>query len=609
MSSRADGPTPAPAASSDAVSLRALTAACLLLAFVPALLTAFLVWRYAVDVPVLDQWSMVDDLEAAASGRWSVEDVMRSHNGHRIAVSRLILVPLALTTGWNTRFEVALSLVAAGGLVLVLAVGLAPAPLHRAVRQPIALLALAGSSLAVFSLAAWENWMWGIQLSAYLAALLAMAALFMLAASRLRWWPCALAAVLAVLASFSQGPGLVAWPAGLILLVVHPGPPRRRASLAVAWSLLMVALVLFYVQDLPGDAGSGSLSRDWIDHPLRALVFSLSVLGAPVSSFTGSAWPPQTSTVAPVAGALLLVVSGLLLAATWRRAASARESLFAGGALLFACGVAAQITLGRAQMGLPAAMASRYVTLVVVAWAVTIALAARVALSTGAHRVRRRAAAGWAVGAYVGLLVSSVASLPYFPSRQQLLVPAAEALKTGSPTELLARLHPEVEQVTAGSPVLSELGLSVFRMPEEQASARSRDALTSFQQRMTALDAPPAVVAGSRFVVPIEVVNESGESWPSSSDSRWPVNLSYHWLPEQDGELVIDGERTSLPRRLDAGESAVVEAAIEAPSLPGAYTLRLSMVQEGVAWFDEKGATPLDLAVEVEPGSPGPAAS
>jgi hypothetical protein len=40
---------------------------------------------------------------------------------------------------------------------------------------------------------------------------------------------------------------------------------------------------------------------------------------------------------------------------------------------------------------------------------------------------------------------------------------------------------------------------------------------------------------------------------------------------------------------------------VRAPDAPGRYTLRLSLVQEGVAWFDARGARPLDLVVDVGP--------
>jgi len=37
------------------------------------------------------------------------------------------------------------------------------------------------------------------------------------------------------------------------------------------------------------------------------------------------------------------------------------------------------------------------------------------------------------------------------------------------------------------------------------------------------------------------------------------------------------------------------------PEHPGSYVLRLTLLQEGAAWFDEQGATPAEIPIEVRP--------
>ena len=583
------------------VDLRAATAtACLILALLPLLLTSFLVWRYTVDVPIIDQWSMVEDLRQLAAGEWGLTDLVRSHNGHRILMSRLILVPLAFQTGWNTRVEVMLNLLAAGALLVIVVAGVRPLSAGRSCRHPWYLLAVAAAALAIFSLAQWENWLWGVQLQVYLAVLFSAAALLALTVSRLGWGLYTLAVLLAVLASFSQGPGLVAWPVGLALLAVRPEAGGRRAAMIGGWVVAAAYLLWFYLQDLPGDAGSGNVSLDFLDSPGRALVFVLTVLGAPVASFTGSAWPPEASRVAPVIGAALLGASGALAWGLWRtRTAQLRELLFPLAIILWALGVASQIALGRAQFGLPAAMASRYVTLMVPAWAATIALGLRAAWSEDGGKLSRALGGGWALAAYVGLLVSSVASIPYFPSRHALLEPARAALAEGGPEEMLARLHSEVHQVQGGLPVLREQRLSVFRPSEMERRQSHPDALSDFDQRLVARYPPEAVEPASRLTLSVEVSNSSDETWPPMHLSARPVNLSYHWIPIDGGEPIMDGRRTALPSPLAPGESVVLDAEVEAPGTEGSYLLRFSMVQEHVDWFDARGAEPLDLPVVV----------
>jgi hypothetical protein len=88
------------------------------------------------------------------------------------------------------------------------------------------------------------------------------------------------------------------------------------------------------------------------------------------------------------------------------------------------------------------------------------------------------------------------------------------------------------------------------------------------------------------------------------------VTLSYQWL--RDGKMLpIEGERTLLPGALVPGATVSVSALVVAPAEPGRYALRMSLVQEGVAWFTSKGASPLDIpavvarAVNPQEGRPG----
>ena len=62
-----------------------------------------------------------------------------------------------------------------------------------------------------------------------------------------------------------------------------------------------------------------------------------------------------------------------------------------------------------------------------------------------------------------------------------------------------------------------------------------------------------------------------------------------------------DGERSVLPRDVGPGKQASVSVAVTLPLNPGRYILRLTLLQEGAAWFDEQGATPAEVPIEVLP--------
>jgi hypothetical protein len=78
-----------------------------------------------------------------------------------------------------------------------------------------------------------------------------------------------------------------------------------------------------------------------------------------------------------------------------------------------------------------------------------------------------------------------------------------------------------------------------------------------------------------------------------------PVSMSYRWIGP-DGDLVLQGSRTALAPVLEPGGSASLVLDLLTPWEPGAYELRLSCVQEFVAWFDDiRPSNGARFAVEV----------
>ena len=106
---------------------------------------------------------------------------------------------------------------------------------------------------------------------------------------------------------------------------------------------------------------------------------------------------------------------------------------------------------------------------------------------------------------------------------------------------------------------------------------------------------PAEVAAGVKIAVPVAMRNTGDRVWPASQ-----VFMSYHWF--RDDRLVVwDGERTRLPRDLRAGSRAVLSVRVATPREPGSYVLKLSLVHELVAWFENRGATMFSQPVAVGP--------
>jgi hypothetical protein len=77
------------------------------------------------------------------------------------------------------------------------------------------------------------------------------------------------------------------------------------------------------------------------------------------------------------------------------------------------------------------------------------------------------------------------------------------------------------------------------------------------------------------------------------------VRLSYHWLSSDHLTVLKDGLRTYLQTPLAPGAKSTLAMHVEYPSEAGDYVLRISLVQEGVAWFYQVGGAYADLHVHV----------
>lgn len=101
------------------------------------------------------------------------------------------------------------------------------------------------------------------------------------------------------------------------------------------------------------------------------------------------------------------------------------------------------------------------------------------------------------------------------------------------------------------------------------------------------LETPTKVRPGSTFEVRVRITNRSGTPWGQGTH---PVNASYHWLDTHGGMVQFEGIRSSLAAGLGgipSGSAADVVVKVVAPSQEGAFRLKPTLVQEGIAWFDE----------------------
>ena len=106
-----------------------------------------------------------------------------------------------------------------------------------------------------------------------------------------------------------------------------------------------------------------------------------------------------------------------------------------------------------------------------------------------------------------------------------------------------------------------------------------------------------SIRVGETVTIGVGITNTSGANWPRGTSN--PVNLSYHW---QGSVPVWDGLRTDVSG-LSPSAGMSVPMRVRGPDAPGRYTLVITAVQEGVAWFEHRGVVPLAFSVQVTGGS------
>lgn len=118
-----------------------------------------------------------------------------------------------------------------------------------------------------------------------------------------------------------------------------------------------------------------------------------------------------------------------------------------------------------------------------------------------------------------------------------------------------------------------------------------------FKAQITLVDPPAKLRTGQPVVVQVKFRNDSTIFWWSRGgpintrpDNKFYIAAGNRWL-KSDGSLLtnMDG-RYGISKDLKPGEENEVPLKVTAPKDPGEYILEVDLVQEGVAWFSDKGS-------------------
>jgi hypothetical protein len=423
-----------------------------------ALISALYMWF--VDVPYHDEFAEVSTVAKSFSGTLTFADLWASHSEHRPVFPRLLVIANAHLTGWSTCYETALQVVLVAA-VLALLLGQV-ARTWRDTGQPSPLWLPAFFSLALFSLGQWENWFWGACLSMTLCVFTAVAALCLLCSPQLRWPRLLGALALAVVSTYSLGPGVAVWPVALAPLLLQARSDRRYLTQALPlWLAVAVGNYLAYTHGLPQLQGNNSASIA-LAHPDRFLAYVACYLGSPA----GESVSPAGNVAL---GAVLLLAIPLLAWYLHRRGVRLAALLPWLTLALFTVVSAVLTGLGRLQMGWPEARSSRYINVPTLLW-IAFAVLVTLALSSAAPGAARHRARWAGAGALICLLLSgllvgaSYHGVRWAQQRNRVLLLVSTALynNDNNPDHVGDWFGPP-EMRESGRAFLAEHHLSIFR--------------------------------------------------------------------------------------------------------------------------------------------------
>jgi len=385
-------------------------------AAVPALFIAFLVVRYAIAIPMLDDWEMVPLAAKAHGGGLTFHDLFEQQQEARTFFPKLLFIALSFGKHWDSRVEMMLSIL----ICCLTALGIYRLLAKSGLSLRANVIAFLFIVLLIFSPAQHELWLLASGFPSFVPALCIVWGLclggsrFSIAAKF------ALCAGLAFFASFTLPSGLLAWGLTFPILLATEREPRWKRWLGF-WLVAAAACAAIYFwhfrppQDLPPFA------------PRKPILDYGCYLAAFLGSGLGRSGNDNPLSVSIAAGTVLLLgyflsVGYFVLRFGDQQYRARVAPWLALGAYSIGSGCLA--ALGRIEWGVAQALESRYVTFSLYLAVAMVALAAIFAgefLKTDAPAKRRRlvfTAVVFLGASFLTLeLLCAVSSLPFFPIR------------------------------------------------------------------------------------------------------------------------------------------------------------------------------------------------
>jgi hypothetical protein len=339
-------------------------------AALPVFLYLVFVGSYSINLPNMDDWSVVSLVASSISGHLTWGDLWMQHNENRMLLPNLLFILVGRLTRVNFQVDIAVSaaLFVATYATFLLVV-------RRFVGPPLRPLLVLVVGAMWFSLSDWQNAIWAFQMAWYLVLFFLVTLLYLLLVAHRSWPVLALAVGVAVAASISSLQGLFLWPVGLMCLL-WPTPwrgwltksaVRVDALVWVASAALTSAAYFVGYESAPGNPGnlfprrivgltSATPAGSFILHHLGySAQFLLVEIGNVVPIGGPSVWPRTVIGAVLLAGAVFVVVDAVI-----HRRPHVTIDCLPVALIIFALLFDLVVLAGRSSFGIWEAMLSRY---------------------------------------------------------------------------------------------------------------------------------------------------------------------------------------------------------------------------------------------------------
>jgi SAM-dependent methyltransferase len=165
---------------------------------------------------------------------------------------------------------------------------------------------------------------------------------------------------------------------------------------------------------------------------------------------------------------------------------------------------------------------------------------------------------------------------------------------------VLQHMEPEVAKnyLAEFGRILKPGGLVIFQLPSQFKNEKGLPA-AAYSTSIHCPEQKLSWLSSSRATLAVSVQNTSPVLWPCEPGQ--PIMLGNHWLDEAGQMIRQDDGRAVLPQVVRPGETVGLTLDVKTPPAAGRYTIELDLVQEGIAWFKNRGAQTLRLPVEILP--------